>query len=300
LGVAEKDFHALARGLDLVIHSGAVVNLIYPYPGLKSANVDGTREVLRLACLHKTKPVHYVSTNGIFPPGTPLCEEDVDLDTLAGAREDGYGQSKWVAEKLVFQAAGRGLPVRVYRPGNLSGHSVTGASNPRDFLGALLVESLRLGRAPEIEGWHLEMTPVDFAAETICHLAAEPDAPGRAFHLVNPGPPPASEVFSWLEGQGYHLEYLPYPEWLEVRRKATREDAEDVVGGILDGTASGVQEIWDGNTYDDRNTRRALEGSGLERPGIDAALLGRYARYFAKQGWVEAPPALSGERRSPA
>jgi len=298
--MTDKDFDALAREVDLIFHPGAVVNLVYPYEALAPANVGGTREVLRLACLHKVKEVHHVSTNGIFPPGGHVWREDADLDALADAREDGYGQSKWVAEKLVFQAAGRGLPVRVYRPGNLSGHSVTGASNPRDFLGALLVESLRLGRAPEIEGWHLEMTPVDFAAETICHLAAEPDAPGRAFHLVNPGPPPASEVFSWLEGQGYHLEYLPYPEWLEVRRKATREDAEDVVGGILDGTASGVQEIWDGNTYDDRNTRRALEGSGLERPVIDAALLGRYARYFAKQGWVEAPPALSGERRSPA
>ena len=91
LGMAEEDFHALARSLDLVIHNGAAVNLIYPYAGLKPANVNGTREVLRLACLYKTKPVHYVSTNGIFPPGTPLCEEDVDLDALAEAREDGYG-----------------------------------------------------------------------------------------------------------------------------------------------------------------------------------------------------------------
>jgi thioester reductase-like protein len=42
--------------------------------------------------------------------------------------------------------------VRVYRPGNISGHSVTGASNPRDFLGALIAESLRIGAAPELEG----------------------------------------------------------------------------------------------------------------------------------------------------
>src|ERR687897_1095136 len=138
LGMAEEGFHALARSLDLVVHNGAAVNLIYPYAGLKPANVNGTREVLRLACLYKTKPVHYVSTNGIFPPGTPLCEEDVDLDTLAEAREDGYGQSKWVAEKLVWEAARRGLPVAVYRPGNISGHSVTGASNPRDALGAVI------------------------------------------------------------------------------------------------------------------------------------------------------------------
>ncbi len=150
LGMTEEDFDALAREMDVVIHNGAVVNMAYPYGALEPVNVGGTREVLRLACLHKTKPVHHVSTNGIFAPGTPLCGEDADLDALAEAREDGYGQSKWVAEKLVWQAAERGLPVTVYRPGNISGHSTDGASNPRDFQGALIAESLRLGLAPHL------------------------------------------------------------------------------------------------------------------------------------------------------
>ncbi|HEX2180786.1 MAG TPA: hypothetical protein VHH10_00775, partial [Rubrobacteraceae bacterium] len=69
---------------------------------------------------------------------------------------------------------------------------------------------------------------------------------------------------------------------------------------VLGGTSTGEQDVWDANVYDDRNTRRALEGSGLERPAIDGALLERYARHFAEQGWVRTPPALSGRRRSPA
>jgi amino acid adenylation domain-containing protein/thioester reductase-like protein len=297
-GMTEEAFGELAREVEVVIHAGAVVNLVYPYEALAPANVGGTREVLRLACRHGARPVHFVSTNGIFPPDGSVWREDADLDALADAREDGYGQSKWVAEKLVREAAGRGLPVRVYRPGNISGHSVTGASNPRDFLGALIAESLRIGSAPEIEGWRMEMTPVDFVAATICHLAAEPEARGWVFHLTDPDPPPASEVFSWLEEPGYRLERLTYSEWLETRREEGDREAEDVVGGVLGG-ASGTQEIWDGNTYDDRNTRRALEGSGLERPIIDAALLERYARYFSERGWIGARPALSGDRRSP-
>ena len=297
-GMTEEAFGELAREVDVVIHAGAVVNLIYPYEALALANVGGTREVLRLACLNGTKPVHHVSTNGIFPAGQGLCEEDVDLDALADAREDGYGQSKWVAEKLVREAGGRGLPVRVYRPGNISGHSVTGASNPRDFLGALIAESLRIGAAPELEGWHMEMTPVDFVAGTICHLASDPEASGSVFHLANPDPPAASEIFSCFEDLGYRLERLPYPEWLAAQRQSSRRD--DDVGGVLGGTSTGEHEIWDGNLYDDRNTRRALEGSGLERPVTDGALLERYARDFAQQGLAEPPPALTGERRSPA
>jgi amino acid adenylation domain-containing protein/thioester reductase-like protein len=290
LGMAEEDFHALARSLDLVIHNGAAVNLIYPYAGLNPANVNGTREVLRLACLYKTKPVHYVSTNGIFLPGTPLCEEDVDLDALAEAREDGYGQSKWVAEKLVWEAAERGLPVAVYRPGNISGHSTSGASNPRDFQGALIAESLRLGKAPQLDGWRMEMTPVDFVSHAICRLAGEPGALGQVFHLVDPNPVPAERVFAWLEELGYPLERLYYRDWLEALRESPEEDVDDVAGSILGGAASGTYELWDGNIYDDSNTRRALQGSELRRPQIDASLFRNYVRYFVEEGWVEPPP----------
>lgn len=299
LGMSEDDFDTLAHEVDVVIHGGAMVNLAYPYEALKSANVEGTREVLRLACRYRTKPVHHVSTNGIFPPGGGRCDEETDLDALAGAREDGYGQSKWVAEKLVRQAAERGVPTSVYRPGNISGHSASGASNPRDFLGALLVQSLRSGHAPEVEGWRMEMTPVDFVSGTICHLAAKPGAPGRAYHLANPDPPPADEVFSWLEDMGYPLGRAPYPQWLEISRKTEPPAADDVVGGVLRGVESGTHELWEGNTYDDSNTRRVLREGGPQRPEIGAPLLGNYARYFADQGWVETPPKLSAGR-SPA
>jgi hypothetical protein len=139
---------------------------------------------------------------------------------------------------------------------------------------------------------------VDFVAGAICHLASDPEASGSVFHLANPDPPAASEIFSWFEDLGYRLERLPYPEWLAAQRESSRRD--DVVGGVLGGTSTGEHEIWDGNLYDDRNTRRALEGCGLERPVTDGALLERYARYFAQQGLAEPPPALTGERRSPA
>ena len=295
LGVPEDDFDTLARELDVVIHNGAVVNMVYPYGALEPVNVHGTREVLRLACLHRIKPVHHVSTNGIFAPGTPVCREDVNLDALAEAREDGYGQSKWVAEKLVWQAAERGLPVTVYRPGNISGHSVSGASNPRDFQGALIAESLRLNSAPEVDGWCMEMTPVDFVSHAICHLAGDPDARGQAFHLADPNPVLASRVFDWLEELGYRLERFPYLDWLEALHDSPQPgtmDEDGVISAVSRGAAPETHELWDGNTYDDSNTRRALRGSGLRRPQIDASLIGNYVSYFVDQGWIEAPPQL--------
>ncbi len=89
---------------------------------------------------------------------------------------------------------------------------------------------------------------------------------------------------------------VPLPEWLEAQREAPRREAEDIVGSILGGMSE--EEIREDNTYDDRNTRHALGDAGPERPAIDAALLGRYARYFAERGWIGAPPVLSGGSRA--
>jgi thioester reductase-like protein len=295
LGVAEEDFDALAREVDAVVHAGAAVNLIYPYHALKAANVEGTREVLRLACRHKTKPLHHVSTNGIFPPNVGACLEDADLDALAGAREDGYGQSKWVAEKLVREAAGRGLPVRVYRPGNVSGHSRSGASNPNDLLGAVIVASVRLGVAPEIEGWRMEMTPVDGVTDAVLRIAGRADTAYGAFHLANPDPPSAAAVFDAVEDLGYPLRRVPLRDWLSALRAApsgTVDDLAGVLGGHLD-----PAELRDGNAHDDRNTRRVL-GGRWRRPGIGPDLLRTYLEHFAERGWIRPSPAL--QRRDSA
>jgi amino acid adenylation domain-containing protein/thioester reductase-like protein len=285
-GLDEGDFDALAREVDHIIHPGAVVNLLYPYSGLKDPNVGGTREVLRLACRHGARPVHYVSTNGIFPPDMGLCEEDVDLDGLAGERNDGYGQSKWVSEKLVREAEGRGLPVSVYRPGNVSGHSETGASNPRDLLGAVIVESLRLGCAPEIEDWRMEMTPVDFVAAAMVHIASDPDSYGGTYHLANPEPPLADDVFDLLEEQGYPLERVPFDDWLQ--RIDTDPAEEGTPGEIVSVAAPAAEDLRDDNTYDEANTRRVLGSDGPARPAIDEDLLETYAQYFAERGWIDA------------
>ncbi len=296
-GMTAGEFDALAGRVDMIFHPGAVVNLVYPYSALEAANVGGTREVLRLACRDGAKPVHHVSTNGIFPPDTGLCREDTDLDALAEARKDGYGQSKWVAEKLVREAAGRGLPVCVYRPGNISGHSESGASNPRDMLGAVLVESTRLGCAPEIEGWRMEMTPVDFVAEAILHIASEPGTYGGVYHLANPDPPPADEVFDLLKGQGYPLGRLPYEDWLQRLDAAPPEEGSP--GEMLRGASPEAEDLWEGNLYEDGNARRALGEGEPSRPAIGGDLLETYAGYFTEQGWTEAPAALQeAERRT--
>ncbi|NJM46729.1 MAG: NAD-dependent epimerase/dehydratase family protein [Alkalinema sp. RU_4_3] len=138
LGLTQETFQGLALKLDAIYHSGAFINLVYPYSAMRATNVLGTQELLRLACQGKVTPMHFISTIDMFQsPRYFAMEQILENTTLCNPDElaIGYPQTKWVAEHLVMAARDRGLPVAIYRPGMLTGHSSDrGSSDGRSTL----------------------------------------------------------------------------------------------------------------------------------------------------------------------
>ena len=57
--------------------------------------------------------------------------ESDDLEGAKSSLKTGYGQTKWVSEKLLFEAGKRGLRGHIVRPGYVVGDSHTaGKSSP--------------------------------------------------------------------------------------------------------------------------------------------------------------------------
>ncbi|KAI0477276.1 non-ribosomal peptide synthetase [Xylariaceae sp. FL0804] len=322
-GLAPDAFAALAARVQVVIHAAATVNLVYPYAAMQGANVFGTREILRLACLGGAT-VHHISTNGVLPHSAAGWPEDAMLpvDDVPGRLADGYGQTKWVAEQLVVAAGKRGLPARIYRPGTISGHSRTGSCNTYDLLNALVVESLQLGHAPDIDRWYAEMTPVDFVADAILALADldDDDAPGNktpatgaadaddpntatttttttkacpVYHLGDPAPVKTRDVFASLAALGYPTEPLPWDEWaaLWAERRGGVPAVSSFTADILRRGMPTVDLLTWVAVLKDGGTAPLLRTAGLERPPVDRALLATYARHFCARGWLRQPPA---------
>ncbi|KAI9907854.1 hypothetical protein PsorP6_004103 [Peronosclerospora sorghi] len=136
LGLPPDTFKVLATEIDAIVHNGADVSLVKPYAALKSVNVLGTQKVLHLAVTNglaktRVKPVHYISIGEIFPStySAPEFMEVADLSKVSDQLDNGYAQSKWVSEKMCHEAAQRGLPVSILRPGNMSPSSFTGRWN---------------------------------------------------------------------------------------------------------------------------------------------------------------------------
>lgn len=282
----------LVDQVDVVLHAAATVNLVYPYAALRAANVEGTREIIRFAC-QAGATLQYVSTNGVLPPsgekGWPESSI-VELNDVMSVISDGYGQSKWVAEQLVLEAGRRGLPVRVHRVGTISGHSKSGSANNWDLLNALIVESIHLGVAPNVTGWRCEMTPVDFVARSIVHLADEVRLEQRVFHIGDSEPVPMSTVFKELEGLGYPTTAISYAEWVDLwkQNRSTIKGDDAFTADVLRGGIPDVEFLSGVIVLDDQVTKQFTQE--LERPKLDRALLETYTRHWFAQGWLPNPP----------
>ncbi|KND28858.1 oxidoreductase [Streptomyces acidiscabies] len=224
LGLAGETWRRLAEDVDLVAHPAALVNHVLPYEQLFGPNVVGTAELIRLALTARVKPFVYVSTTAISTTldETSDIRESIPERALTDAYAAGYGTSKWAGEVLLREAHARfGLPVAVFRSDLILAHPHhTGQLNPADVLTRLLFSILSTGLAPtsfysEEGRAHFDGLPVDFTAEAINTLGAQPTSTHRTYNAVNPHDDGVSldTFITWLEEAGHPLRRLPHTTW---------------------------------------------------------------------------------------
>jgi thioester reductase-like protein/non-ribosomal peptide synthase protein (TIGR01720 family) len=293
LGLSDEQFQELANKLDVIYHNGTAINLVYPYSILKATNVLGTQEILRLACLIKAKPVHYISTLAVLSslnhPGVKVIRE---LDSLehVGVPYGGYAQSKWVAEKLVTTARDRGLPVCIYRLGRISGHSQSGVCNTNDFMHRAIKGCIQLGCAPDVD-MTVDMNPVDYVSKAIVHLSRQKESLGKAFHVFNPHPIRASELFNGIRSLGYPLRQVSHDKWQAELLNAHEDSLKNVLYPLLPFFAGSASDSANPAVPQDdcQNTLNGLAGTSIVCPPIDGQLLDTYFSYLIRIGFLDAP-----------
>ncbi|MGG6263701.1 thioester reductase domain-containing protein [Leptolyngbya sp. AN10] len=294
LGLTDAQFQELADSIEVIYHSGANVHLLYPYTALRSTNVLGTREILRLASTGKTKPVHYLSTldvlESIATTGKTVIYETDSISQGKGIA-GGYAQSKWIAECLMSQAAVRGIPVCIYRPGTVTGHSKTGHFNPQDWLCLLMKSFIQLGCAPDLN-LTIDVTPVDYISQAIAHLSLQTESYDKTFHLINPQSLSLRQLVEELNQLGYLVQTVPHSQWqaaLKLESNALQALAPVIVEPISDHCTR--LELWlAGNqVFDCRNTMEGLKDFSRSCPKIDAQLLSVYIDRFIQDGFLITP-----------
>ena len=289
LGLTEPDFAFLADAIDVVYHCGSQVNLVLPYSALRAANVDGTREIVRLACTTRVKPVHYVSTVGILR-GSGAPSPWTETPAAHPPRTpDGYVRSKWAAERLLAVAADRGLPVTVHRPFLVMGHTATGACTPDNFLSIMLRAFLDLGVFPDCEAL-LDIVPVDFVSRAMVRLCRDESSSGGIYHFASPRPATFRQVHGWLRSYGYQVAQVPYQD---LRDRLETLGPDHPVYGVMPlleaRNADREYAAVFNQSFSCANTSRALRDSGIACEPVGEPLVHRALSYLVGAGFLESP-----------
>ncbi|WAQ97992.1 LGRD-like protein [Mya arenaria] len=274
LGLSDEDYTYMSSDVDLVVHAAASVNLVYPYTALVGPNVHGTANVIKFACAGKIKPIHYISTDAVFPGGMTMCSEEDDALGYAGRLEDGYSRSKWVAEQLVRRAMQRGLPATIYRLGNMSGDRKQAFWNPQDFTLLMLQASIRLGLAPDVD-WDMEMTPVDFAAEFVVAMTKRSGLSlGKTFHIINDKPLKSRLVFEWMNAHGYPIQFATFHSWRQrALEEFGTENKDSLLRRVIESYITNAAFFSNLSSYTADTLHKTTSQIGLSFPYLDCELL---------------------------
>ena len=203
------------KGCEAVFHCAAAYTFWSRDPALVyRTNVDGTRTVLDAALREGVSRVVYtstVSTVGYSASGQANEESPaVYPGNTPGHLAGHYKKSKYQAEQVALQMAGRGLPVVIVNP--------TAPVGPWDVkptpTGRILVDFLR-GRIPAYVATGLNVVDVeDVAAGHI--LAMEMGVPGHRYLLGNRNVT-LKELFTMLQTlTGLRAPRTKLPYWLAL------------------------------------------------------------------------------------
>ena len=298
LGLSLPEFDKLAEKIDLIYHNAALLNFIYPYSALKSANVLGTQEVLRLACQGKVKPVHYISSTAVFDSAEYAGRVVSESEPLVNHKGLllGYTQSKWVAEKLVTIARERGLPVTIHRFAWMLGHSQTGISNTDDFICRLIKGCIQMGSMPDIDYlWNI--SPVDYVSRATVYLSKQQQAIGKVFHLTSPHAFHWNQLVDVIRSFGYPVEHISYQQWKSHLKNLKASEANPLhplLPLFLEGVDNKLtipQLYQQGKipNFQCQETLSFLKDSEVVCLPIDQNLLKTYFSYFIDSGFLPKP-----------
>lgn len=281
-GLPDNILTTLSNTVDAIYHNGAHVHHGLPYANLKAVNVEGTRQLLSLAC-QENLPFHYISTLSVLPASATTERNrffENDNLNLYPAPQGGYNLSKWVAERLVRSAGGRGLKVTIYRPGPVSGDSQTGAFNLNDFLYRLMSGYVQSGMAPDGETL-LDLLPIDFLAKAIISMSLDHHAAGQTYHLLHPNPVSSEVLFEVCKDAGHPIERVPYDQWFSHLSEIARNDDDHALFPLVALFSSrrgqqGEVETVTSLPFDTSQAQAALSHAGLQAPALDKHLFETY------------------------
>jgi thioester reductase-like protein len=267
LGLAPEDYERLTAETTAVFHLAAIYNLAVPFEVAQKVNVDGTGNIVEFCQRCERLERHnYVST--AYVAGTRrgvVYEHELIMGQWF---KNHYESTKFQAEVWVRESMHK-VPTAIYRPAIVVGDSETGSTQKFDgpyfMLRAIGVAMKR--------GWPIakygrsaapfNVVPVDFVVSGLLAGSKDEKAIGETFHLVDPDPISAGEVFTLLS----ELYANKKPAYTVPARPVALALRAKPVQKLFEGIPSeSIQYLNHPVRYDARRASDLLERNGLRLP----------------------------------
>ncbi|KAI0189651.1 hypothetical protein F4808DRAFT_34080 [Astrocystis sublimbata] len=204
LGLTDDQYASLMTDTTAIIHNAYPVNFIMPVQSF-APQIEGLLNLLILARDSVRSPdVLFVSSIAAAMPvsgsRTVVKEAVLDIDDVDSILQQGYGQSKFICERIMekYASSGRGKGA-ILRLGQVTGPLKGGGIwNAWEWAPSMMLSSSHLGVVPDSIGTEtMEWTPVDVLGQIVSELmddvARRMGGAAVVYNVLNP------EATSWDE-----------------------------------------------------------------------------------------------------
>lgn len=239
LGVEEILYNELSQSIERIYHCAAIPNHMLNYRSLKGPNVNGTLSIIEFAGNHKIKSIHFTST-------VAVCSQ-MDGDTMLPPHQfetlldhgqnlsSGYAQSKWVSEHHLMQVQERGIPITIFRCGEITGSSQTGCGIAEDMVHNFLKIFSEVKVIPEWDEGVLDIIPIDYVSKVMLAVSQQKDCYGKIYNLNHVQPFPIRDFFAFLQKKNSRLSKVSFAEWADCCLHYINDLPESAVKTIMAG-----------------------------------------------------------------
>lgn len=266
LGLAREEYERLDQEYGVLIYNAANVNHVLDYESLVKDNVAPVIECLKLCEGRSKKIFNFISTlsasSSVDSSGRVL--EAPPAPTPPIYIRNGYNLSKWVGERILWNASERGVKVNLYRPGNIAFNTRTGVCQPhQNRLMLMLKGSLQLKEVPQLS-LNFDLMPVDFLARFIGFHASRHTGTRAVFNLHNPEPLSWDAYVEAFRPMGHDFKWVPISDW---QRRLSTIESDNALFGVVGFYLNGFEEdIGDISMIEHSNARHGIDSMGEQYP----------------------------------
>ncbi|KAF8955032.1 acetyl-CoA synthetase-like protein [Flammula alnicola] len=235
LGLSKEVYQELLNNITVIIHTAWRLDFNLSLASFEP-NVRGTRNLVDLARASSYgSSVKFMFTSSVasgisWDRSRGPYPEEVLLDAQYSVGT-GYGESKYVTERILSQS---GIKATSFRVGQIAGGKPNGAWAITDWVPILVKSSIALNALPSLVGTS-SWVPMDGVAQSIIDVALSSESPA-ALNIVHPRPVAfnslASAINDGLVSEGVvssKLPIVPVQEWFSLlESRATGAKDEDI------------------------------------------------------------------------